>query len=166
MDPAAARVAALRLLARREFGSAELESRLREKGFGADVLADLIQELREERLLDDLRYATSYVRNHAGRGQGPRRIRMGLKEAQLPDALITEALESAPDFHAIARSLRVRRFGAELPADWPERARQSRFLQYRGFSNDHIASALASAGDDAPSLDLDFDDLTPDDDIP
>jgi regulatory protein len=47
----------------------------------------------------------------------------------------------------------VRRFGAEVPQDWPERARQSRFLQYRGFSNDHIASALDGSGADPPILD-------------
>ena len=135
---------------------------MQEKGFGADLLADLILELQEERLLDDARYAITYVRSHAERGQGPRRIRMELKEARLPEALIEQALESAPDFHAIARALRVRRFGAELPADWHERARQSRFLQYRGFSNDHIASALRSSGDDASSPPFDFD-FTPDD---
>jgi regulatory protein len=70
---------------------------------------------------------------------------MELKEAGLDDATIEQALASAPDFHAIARDLRIRRFGADAPPDWAERARQSRFLQYRGFSNDHIASALGSS---------------------
>lgn len=156
----------MRLLARREFGTAELQSRLLEQGFNPDLLAELILELTEERLLDDARYAAVYVRSRAERGQGPRRIRMGLKEAALPEAIITQALESAPDFHAIARALRVRRFGAELPADWPERARQTRFLQYRGFSNDHIASALGGPGDDTPSLHFDPETFTLDDDIP
>ena len=27
----------------------------------------------------------------------------------------------------------VKRFGAAVPTDYPERARQARFLQYRGF---------------------------------
>jgi len=41
--------------------------------------------------------------------------------------------------------VRARRFGAEVPADWREKARQARFLQYRGFSADHIRSALGAS---------------------
>jgi regulatory protein len=137
------------LLSRREFSSAELHSRLAGQGFDAQLLEALVTELREERLLDDARYATLFVRSHAERGQGPRRIRSELKQAGLDEATIARALDSAPDFHALARELRARRFGADVPVDWPERARQSRFLQYRGFSNDHIASALGSSGADA-----------------
>jgi SOS response regulatory protein OraA/RecX len=40
------------------------------------------------------------------------------------------------------------KFGAFLPKDWPGRARQMRFLQYQGFSTDHIASALGGSGAD------------------
>ena len=150
------------MLSRREHASSEVSSRLLELGFAAPLVEALIAELSEERLLDDERYAVQYVRSRAERGQGPRRIRMGLTESGLDAALITRALETAPDFHAIARALRQRRFGAEPPEDWPERARQSRFLQYRGFSNDHIASALgASAGDEPDSFEL-----SPDDDDP
>ena len=57
-------------------------------------------------------------------------------------AEIAEALQAGPDFAALCRDVRRRRFGAELPAEWKERARQSRFLQYRGFSSDHIRSAF------------------------
>ena len=54
-----------------------------------------------------------------------------------------------PDWSAIAREVRRRRFGPKAPADWAEKGRQARFLQYRGFSNDHIRSALG------PDLELD-----------
>lgn len=112
----------------------------------------LIEELTAERLLDDQRYVTQFVRIHADRGHGPRRIRQELSEAGLPGELIAAALETGPDFHAIARQVRARRFGPEVPQDWQERARQGRFLQYRGFSPDHIASALGGSGvdDDFP----------------
>ena len=33
-------------------------------------------------------------------------------------------------------------FGDEPPAEWKERARQARFLQYRGFSADQVRAAL------------------------
>ena len=38
--------------------------------------------------------------------------------------------------------LMTRRFGADLPDTWPEKAKQARFLQYRGFSGDQIRAAL------------------------
>ena len=50
--------------------------------------------------------------------------------------------EEAPDFAALAKATRSRKFGPEIPKDRKERARQARFLQYRGFSNDHIRAAL------------------------
>jgi SOS response regulatory protein OraA/RecX len=39
-----------------------------------------------------------------------------------------------------------------VPKDWPGKARQMRFLQYRGFSKDHIASALGGSGADDPEF--------------
>jgi len=79
------------------------------------------------------------------------RIRMELRERGVADADIDEALETAAeDWSAIARDARRRRFGAAGPADWPERARQSRFLQYRGFSAEQIRAALGPGEDTEP----------------
>ncbi len=66
-----------------------------------------------------------------------------------PPASSTRALQTGPDFHALARQVRSRKFGAEPPAAWKERARQARFLQYRGFAGDHIKAAMG-----ADALDL------------
>jgi regulatory protein len=38
--------------------------------------------------------------------------------------------------------VRRKRFGDEPPQDYKERARQSRFLQYRGFTSDQIRQVL------------------------
>jgi regulatory protein len=43
--------------------------------------------------------------------------------------------------------VRVRRFGKTPPASWKERTRQARFLQYRGFSADHIRAATGADPD-------------------
>lgn len=146
-DPAAARAGALALLARREYASGELAEALTRKGYDAATVAGVVAEMAGERLLDDTRYAESLVRMLAGRGQGPSRIRQELQQADLTSDQVAAALESGPDWHELAREVRRRKFGAERPADWPERARQMRFLQYRGFSKDHIVSALGSSGD-------------------
>jgi len=144
-DPAAVRTGALVLLARREYASAELTAALVRKGYAADVVAEVVAELVGERLVDDNRYAHSLVRQLAQRGQGPARIRQELAQAGIPAEQISAAIDGDIDWHALARNVRSRKFGADVPRDWPERARQMRFLQYRGFSNDHIGSCLGDA---------------------
>ncbi|MEY4762998.1 MAG: hypothetical protein RLZZ200_2854 [Pseudomonadota bacterium] len=132
-------------LARREHARAELRGKLIDQGYRAAVADMALDGLEAERLLDDRRFAEAFVRSHAGRGQGPRRIRQELTAAGIPAALATEVLEAGPDWGALARDTRHRKFGAEAPADWAERSRQARFLQYRGFSTDHIRIALGGS---------------------
>ena len=145
IDPLAVRAKALALLARRDFCVADLSARLRERGFVEEAVGQVIEELLEERLLNDERYALHYVHAHSQRGQGPRRIRQDLSALGVEKALVEAALDEGQDWVAIARDTRRRKFGEEVPADWAERARQARFLQYRGFSNDHIRSALGGS---------------------
>ena len=139
------------MLARREYSSGELAAALTSKGYTPDAAAGAIAALLGERLLDDHRYAESLVRVLTGRGQGPVRIRQALAQSLLEESLIEAALEGGPDFGQLAAEVRRRKFGAGVPGEWVERARQMRFLQYRGFSKDHIASALGRSGaDDLP----------------
>lgn len=143
-DPLLARSAALSLLARRDYASGELRGRLERKGFDPAVVEVTIAELVEERALNDARYVANYVSYEAARGQGPVRIAAELKALELPGDLIDSAVAAGPDWRMLARAVRVRKFGADPPSDWSERARQARFLQYRGFSSDHIRSALGA----------------------
>ncbi len=136
------RAAAITLLARRDYSSAELRERLQERGFDPAVVAAAVAELVAERAIDDARYTEHYVSSHANLGQGPVRIAAGLKALGLPAALIDAALGCGPDWSALARQVRARKFGAGEPESWAERGRQARFLQYRGFSSDHIRAAL------------------------
>jgi regulatory protein len=142
VDPAATRSAAIALLARRDYASCELRSRLERKGFDPTLIETTLQELTHEHVVDDARYAANYVGYHAQRGEGPVRIAGDLKALGLPDGLVDAAVAGGPDWCALARGVRLRKFGAESPTQWAEKARQARFLQYRGFSSDHIRSAL------------------------
>jgi len=142
--PADAQSAAVALLARRDYATGELSQRLQAKGYDREVIAALIQELRNRRVLDDVRYAENYVGFHSGRGEGPERIREDLLGLGLPAGLVDDALKAGPDWRELAREQRSRRFGPQVPDSWPEKARQARFLQYRGFSSDHIRAALGA----------------------
>jgi len=147
-DERTVRTAALALLAGRDFGRAELARRLERRGYPAEVVAAVVEGLVAERLLSETRFVEQFIRQHAGRGHGPMRIRAELRERGVPDAEVEAGLEAAgEDWVSIARDVRRRRFGLSPPGDYAERARQARFLQYRGFSADHIRAALGP-GDD------------------
>ena len=139
---------AIALLARRDLPSGELAARLHAKGYPSAEVREVIAELKARRILNDERYASNFIAQHAARGQGPLRIRRELTALGLSDELVAQTLAAGPDWGRIARAVRERKFGPVPPRDWPEQARQGRFLQYRGFSNDHIRSALG------PDLDL------------
>jgi regulatory protein len=146
-DPAAARAAAVALLARRDLPGGELREHLSARGFMPEAIAAALAGLITEGALNDERYAHNYVAYHAGRGRGPIRIAADLRSGGLPQELIDAALASGPDWCAQAARVRVRRFGKPAPASWREKARQARFLQYRGFSADHIRAATGADPD-------------------
>jgi regulatory protein len=141
-NPERVRASAIGLLARRDFASGELRQKLEHQGYDKEVVAETVAELVDSRLLNDARYAENYVSYHADRGEGPLRIEADLRALDLPDELIQAALDAGPDWKARAREVRIRRFGVEEPKTWPQKAKQGRFLQYRGFSSDHIRAAL------------------------
>ena len=143
-DPEAIRAAAVTLLARRDWLTGELSAKLQGAGGDPQVVAGVIAELARERLLDDARYAEHYVASRAERGQGPLRIAADLASLGAPRELIEAAVAAGPDWRTLASAVRRRKFGAEPPDSWAERARQARFLQYRGFSSDHIRAATGA----------------------
>jgi regulatory protein len=144
-DPNHSYAYAVALLARRDYSTSELRKKLQDRGYLEGAIEPVLIDLEETRKLDDQRYGANVVAYRARRGQGPARIRNELRRSGLKDDQIDEAVKTgddAPDFVALAREARRRKFGADLPKDWKERAKQARFLQYRGFSTDHIRAVL------------------------
>jgi len=142
-DPSGVRLAALRLLNRRDYCAAELVARLVERGADKQLAAEVVAGLGRERMVDDARYAENFVAWHAGRGQGPIRIAHELKELGVAATMVDEAVDaSSATWRERCAKVRRRRFGDEPPTEWKERGRQARFLQYRGFSADQVRAAL------------------------
>lgn len=147
-DPKEARKKAMDYLARREYGHDELTAKLATAGFEADVAADVVSVLRDDGLQSDQRFSESFVQSRINQGKGPIRIRQELKERGIRSEEIGDALENAgADWYAMALEIRSKKFGPELPADFKEKARQMRFLQYRGFEQDHIQTAVSAHGE-------------------
>lgn len=145
-SPAAVRRAAMDLLARREHGRAELARKLHQRGAEAELIDSTLERLSEEGLLSDERFLESYIRSRANAGYGPLRIRDELNQRGLPRAAVERALADSPiDWAENLRELWQRRF-AGLPADARERAKQGRFLAYRGFPHEAVSRLLRGAG--------------------
>ena len=144
-DVVKARKKAMDLLARREHGRAELERKLISAGIDADVAAAALQQLADEGLQSDRRFVESFVQSRIRQGKGPVRIHADLGQRGIPARLVGEVLEQAgEDWYALAREVRAKKFGPSQPAEFRDKARQMRFLQYRGFEPDQVQAAVAS----------------------
>ena len=134
---------ALRLLARREHSRQELVTKLCVRGFEQQDVIDIIDNLADQGLQSDARFAESFARYRIGRGQGPLRIRAELQQRGVEGELIAGALGTeGQDWLELAEKQRRKRFGQAAPETATERVRQQRFLQYRGFSSEHIRYVL------------------------
>ena len=148
-DQQAARLAALRLLNRRDHGVRELDARLTERGFEAATVAIVVDSLVQEKLLDDARYASHFVAYHANRGHGPVRIAHELRESGVAAALITATVDArSADWRRRCAEVRRKRFGAREPVSWAERGKQARFLTQRGFNADQVRAAVGRQVDE------------------
>jgi len=142
-DPGACERVALDLLARREHSRRELERKLGARGFPDEMIASALDALEESGELAAARFIESFIRARAAKGQGPARIRAELAQRGIDSEQAAELLRAADiDWAAVASSVRDKRFGARRPTDFKERARQARFLEYRGFERGQIGSAL------------------------
>jgi regulatory protein len=129
----------LRLLSIREHSVSELVRKLN-KGdkCSEDVLA-VVEQLRDEGLQSDDRFTEAYVHSRVQRGYGPVRIRLELHERSISDELIALHLEiNDPHWNEKVRHLREKKYGKVLPSSYQEKMKQSKFLQYRGFTSEQI----------------------------
>lgn len=139
----AVRKRAMDLLARREHAYAELVVKLKKREYAADDIEIVLDELAAEGLQSDVRYAEAVIASKARRGIGPVRIRAELRGAGTDDATIDNALDDADiDWDEHAEAARRKRFGDEIPTDFPTKAKQMRFLQRRGYDAEQLAAAF------------------------
>lgn len=148
-DPKEARKKAMDYLARREYGHEELINKLATAGFETGISARVVGVLRDDNLQNDQRFSESFAQSRINQGKGPVRIRLELKERHVHAEIVDDALtQTEQDWFALALEVRMKKFGPDLPGEFKEKARQMRFLQYRGFEQEHIQFAVQSDGAD------------------
>jgi regulatory protein len=137
---------ALRLLARRDYGRAELALRLNARGGTPAEVEGTLVELERQGYLSDARFAQALVARKAGH-YGKRAIAHELREKRVAPDAAAEALAAlaTADELAEATALWQRRFGVP-PADDRAKAKQLRFLHSRGYSTSVAWKVLRAAG--------------------
>lgn len=140
---------AMNYLARREHSRAELAQKLARKlapHEEADAIDALLDQLEQENLLSNSRYAEALAHSRAGR-HGSVRLKSELREKGVPEAILAEVLGQARDTDlAAARAVWQKKFGG-LPVDAKERAKQQRFLLARGFPADVVRRVVGGEED-------------------
>lgn len=130
---------AMDLLARREHSRRELVNKLKIRGFEGEEVEAYLDRLAERDLQSDERFAQSYVRMRSGSGYGQRRITQELTQKGIAESKISQIYEEMElDWYQIALEIWQKKYN-QLPGnDLKLKAKQSRFLQYRGFDFDII----------------------------
>ncbi|WP_283183240.1 MULTISPECIES: recombination regulator RecX [unclassified Pseudomonas] len=145
----AVRRTAMDLLARREHGRVELTRKLRQRGALPEMIDTALDRLTEEGLLSESRYLESFVSYRSRSGYGPLRIREELSQRGLQRTDIELALrESGINWQEQLEDTWRRKFSGHLPIDARERAKQGRFLSYRGYSMEMISRLFSGRGMD------------------
>jgi len=141
--PRSIRAAAMDYLSRREHATYELSQKLLAKGYESEDVSAALSRLSTQGLLSDERFTEAFINQRINRGSGPLKIRAELRQKGISDAMIEAFLdERNKQWRKSAQAVRNKKYGLEQPSDLKEKARQTRFLQSRGFSSEHIRYAM------------------------
>jgi regulatory protein len=139
------KIIAMDLLARREHSRRELIDKLKVRGFEGQEVEEYLDRLAERGLQSDERFAKSFIRQRSQNGYGPVRVRQELRQKGIEDSAISLHFEAMGiDWYKVAVMAWRKKYNQAPGSDVKLRAKQTRFLQYRGFDFDMINYALSS----------------------
>ena len=132
----------VRYLSYREHATSELRIKLRKK-FGTEAeIERLIDQVLEhfiaEDLINEFRYAESYIRSRVNKGYGPENIRNELITKGIPKSIVDRAIDDCDiDWGEVIYRVWLKKY-RNVTDIAEEKAKQWRFLQYSGFSREQI----------------------------
>ena len=132
---------ALRAVSRREQSTAELDRRLRQRGFAPGLREETLNRLEHVGLVDDERYAMRRAESLSERGQGDEAILWRLERDGVARKTAAKAVAALPPERQRARLVVAAR-GTGV--------RTARELARRGFGEDAVEEALGEVVADAP----------------
>ncbi|MGB8483015.1 MAG: regulatory protein RecX [Acinetobacter bohemicus] len=138
---------AFAVLTRREYSKAELIEKLALYAIDRDEVLKLVDELATQNYQSDQRVAEMMLSSQKRKGKGPNRIKLALKSKKIDSSLIQEELKET-DWNEQAYQLKVKKFGLPVEKEAKLKAKQIRFLVYRGFEMDAIIKAITRKEND------------------
>lgn len=137
------RQAALNLLARRDHSAKELKQKLIQRGYQSIEIDTILNDLIQEHLLNENRFADNYINWRSNKGYGPNRILQELKARGVAADIIAQQLDFADNAWFVQiQKVWQKNFKGKRPQEFKERAKQMRFLLYRGYTEEQIASVM------------------------
>ncbi len=134
-----AKSVAVRLLSRREHSAFEIRDKLQKRDFDEAEIAQAIVELQQGGWLSDERFAEAYIRMRQLKGFGQVRIAIELNERGVDECIVDEYLQADDESWQQTLEQQYRKKYKNKPvADYNDKAKRIRFLQYRGFVLDAI----------------------------
>ncbi|MCL1623098.1 recombination regulator RecX [Moraxella sp. Tifton1] len=162
-------------LSRRELSQKQLRQKLLDKHCNPQMVEELLVEFDQKKYQSDERCALMIIRESVRRGRGKHHIAQSFKNAginlpysideligmadipSLSDGTILADDDTPKDginWLKLAVEARCKKYGNHLPDDQKQKARQLRFLQYRGFEMSVCFAALNYTLDDMDELDF------------
>lgn len=138
---------AFAVLTRKEYSKADLIEKLALYAVDRDEVIKLVDELASENYQSDQRVAEMMLSSQKRKGKGPNRIKMALKSKKIDSNLIQDELKET-DWNEQAYQLKVKKFGLDVEKEPKLKAKQIRFLMYRGFEMDAIMKAISKKADE------------------
>ena len=127
------RLKAMDLLARREHSRYELKLKLLRRGAEEALITSVLDQLVNDNLLSDERFAEAYVRSRVAKGYGPQRVSQELQLRGVDESII-ETIVAEQEWLPCLRQLWKKRWSNPVVENLEERAKRWRFIQYRGYS--------------------------------
>jgi regulatory protein len=144
LTPAQLRLAAMNLLARREYSAQELRQKLSQKSSDQVAINHVIQRLIEDGLQSDERFTEAFTKMRLGQGKGSAVVGFELKQKGISPQLIGVYVQSSDSqWQESLSQLIHRRFAGQIADEPREKAKQLRFLQSRGFTLDQIRQVIS-----------------------
>lgn len=144
---------AMNLLQKKNFAEGELRRKLTEGGYPEEIVDKAVEYVRSYGYIDDVRYASDYIRYHFSAGRGINRIRMELRAKGISDDDFEKALNEMKKLElvgdtseAIGKLLEKKHYSPDM--DRAEKEKIAAFIIRRGFSAEDIFRCMKTYAED------------------
>lgn len=138
---------AMNLLQKKSFAEGELVRKLSDGGYPEEVVDKAMEYVKSFGYIDDVRYASDYIRYHSSQGRGKNRIRMDLRAKGISDESFEKAWDENTELglipgadEEIAKLLEKKHFDPDM--ERADKDKIAAFIMRRGFSAEDIFRAM------------------------